>query len=472
MSGPALTAPAALRGFAGRVSLPGQPGYDRGRRAWQLTVDQHPALVAEAACAADVQVAVRAARELDLPFAVMGTGHGAVAPLDGGLLLQTSRLTGVRVDPLARTARVGAGTTWDEVVAAAEPYALVPVCGTASSVGVAGYTLQGGLGWLSRRFGFAADNLLEAEVVTADGDLVTASAQRHADLFWALRGGGGSFGVATALTFRLHPVPGVLGGAAYYPIERAEQVLATYRDWAVDEPRGLSTALLLIQMPDRPSVPEQFRNRRVLVVRAFALCDDDAGEARARQCLEPLLAAAGEPLLDAIAPTGFAEMLRRQGPPPPPVAATERIDLFDTLPDGALRAVLDAAGADADDRVACIEVKGWGGAIADSPSGAGPTSHRSTAFSAITGARFGGRPDQQVSAAVADTAAALAPYASGGSLLNLLADPTRTRTAFTADNWRGLTEVKRRWDAEDVFRAGHHVPPAPRTHPLEETDDR
>src|SRR5688572_913972 len=195
-------------------------------------------MIVEAASSADVRKAVLTARERDLPFAVYATGHGGPMPEgDDVVVATTARLGGVLVDPDRQVARVGAGARWADVIAAAAPFGLAPPSGSHASVGVAGFTLGGGVGWLSRKHGFAADSMLRADVVTADGRLTTAARDRNADLFWALRGGGGNFGVLTSLEIRLYPVPRVHGGELRFPIARAGELLRRFRDWAPDAPR-------------------------------------------------------------------------------------------------------------------------------------------------------------------------------------------------------------------------------------------
>src|SRR4051794_14623001 len=232
----------ALRGGRPR---PGDGQYDARRRAVSPALDSRPAMVVEAFGAADVRAAVVAAREYGLPFAVQSTGHGTHVPCDGGILVRTGAMATVLVDPDARVAHVGAGARWGDVLAAAAPFSLAPLSGSDPSVGVAGYTLGGGLGWLARRHGFAADSLQRAEGVTAEGGVVTASRDEHPDLHWALRGGGGGFGVVTAMEIALHPVERVYAGTAYYAVERAAETLARYREWIAGAPDALSTAVLL-----------------------------------------------------------------------------------------------------------------------------------------------------------------------------------------------------------------------------------
>jgi FAD/FMN-containing dehydrogenase len=414
----------------GAVHAPGDAGYDAARRTLDPGFDARPVAVVEASGAADVRSALVIAREHDLPLAVQATGHGTRVPCDGGVLVKTSRLATVLVDPDRRVAHVGPGARWGEVVAAAAPFGLAPLSGSSPDVGVAGYTLGGGLGWLARRHGFAADSLLRAEVVTAEGAVVTASATEHPDLFWALRGGGGSFGVVTAMEIRLHPVARVYAGTALFDVERALETLACYRDWADAAPDDLSTAVLVTTMPDTPDVPEAVRGRRVLAIKALHAGDADDAE----RLLAPLRAAAGPALVDGLRPTRFADAAMGGTPP-------RRLDLFEDLPDAAIDAV---AGT----RTETVEVRHWGGAMARAGADAGPVGHRATRFSVIAGA------------AAPELAGALAPHATGGSFLNFLADPARVQTAYTAASWRRLRDVKRSYDPDNVLRVGPNIPPA------------
>jgi hypothetical protein len=303
-------------------------------------------------------------------------------------------------------------------------------------VGVTGYTLGGGLGWLGRRHGFAADSVLRAEVVTADGRVVVASRDRHADLFWALRGGGANFGVVTSLEFRLYPAHQVLAGVAYFDAERAAEVLARYRDWAATAPDALSTAVLLRRMPDSPDVPLPVRGRRVLAIKAMYAGGADA----ARRWLRPLWSVAGPVLVDDLRTMPYADAAMGG-------TAARYLDMFPTMPDAAVDALVAAHAAD-DSPISTVEVRHWGGAIARPGPDAGPAGHRSAPFSVI------------VDAVVPELAERLRPYGVGGSFLNFLADPRRTATAYTAANYRRLRRVKATYDPDNVFRVNHNIPPA------------
>jgi FAD/FMN-containing dehydrogenase len=434
----------------GRVYVSGDDGYHAARLPWQRKFDPHPAVVVEATQPEDVRAAIRFARESGLPFSVQATGHGAVLPSEGGVLLKTTRMASVEVDAGRRTARTGGGALWSDVIAAAAPHGLAPLSGTSAGVGVAGYTLGGGTGWLSRTYGYAADSLLSAELVTADGELVTASAEENPDLFWAIRGGSGNFGVVTSLEFRLHPVGSVYGGMAMFDAERAADVFATYREWALDEPDESNTAVTLAVMPPAPEIPEPVRGRRVLMLRAYHL-----GEAAdAERVLAPLRDAAGPPLLDGMRETTFADAAAML-PAPPPMATEMWFGMFNEVPDEAIAAMVEADG------VSGVELRHWGGEMARPEPGAGPIGHRDVPFSIVAMSQAPDRDQAaRLKAAVDALGAKLEPHATGGSFLNFLGNADRTETAYTPDDYRRLREVKAAYDPDNVFGANHSIPPA------------
>ncbi len=442
------------RRFGGALFRPGDAGYDEHRLGWHRTFESRPAIVAAAASAADVRAAVLAVRENDLEFAVQATGHGTVVPADGALLLKTTALNDIQIDPVRRIARVGPGAVWADVNRAAARYGLAGLAGRCGTVGVTGYTLGGGQSWLSRTFGFAADSVVSADLVTADGVALTTTARQHPDLFWALRGGGGNFGVVTSLEFRLYPVSRVYCGMSVYPAERAFDTLAAYRQWALDEPEAMNTAVLLIRLPPSPLFPEPLRGKRVLAIRAF-----HHGE-NGRQVLAPLLEAAGPPLLDAFGVREFPDASdATNGPDAPPMANRQEIEMFRALPDDALHAIVEAGAADSP--LAFVEVRHWGGAMADPGPDAGPAGHRDVPFSVLAVAPYLSADRTAADATLDRLVDRLRPYATGGSFLNLLTDHTKTRTAFTAENYARLTAIKRAWDPANVFHLGHTIPPAP-----------
>jgi FAD/FMN-containing dehydrogenase len=400
--------------FCGPVYLPGDQAYDAARATWSGALDQRPALIAEAMSATDVQAAVVAARTHGLPIAVQATGHGTHVPADGGLLLKTSIMAEVLVDPDRRIARVGPGARIGDIVAAAAPFGLAPIAGSNPTVGVAGFTLGGGFGPLSRRHGFAADSLRRADVVTADGERVTATADRRPDLFWALRGGGGNFGIVTALELDLHEVPVVYAGTITFARERAADVLAFYREW--EQPDELSTSLALAG--------------DTTTLRALY-----AGSAEdAQRALQPLRYVTGPALAEDMHESRYADA-RIPGTAPRHFHLLERLDdtMINTLADSPANA---------------IELRRWDGAMADAGPEAGPVGHRHVPFSVTVD----GSPE---------ASAPIAPHATGGSFLNFLHDTTRTRSAYTEANYARLQDIKRAYDPDNVLALGHAIAPSP-----------
>jgi FAD binding domain len=267
--------PTALRARVdGDIVLPGDDAWDAARLAWNLAVDQHPAVVAFPESAADVAAVVAYAAEHELRVAMQGTGHGAGArggELGGAILVKTERMRGIEIDPVSRTGRVEAGVLWAEVAEAAGRYGLAALAGSSPDVGVVGYTLGGGLSWLGRRHGLAASNVVSVEIVTADGAIRRIDAETDPDLFWAVRGGGGSFGAVTAIEFALFPLAEVYAGVMLWPIERASEILHAWREWTAEMPEDMTTVGRLLQLPPIPDIPEPLRGRSFVAVQAFYL---------------------------------------------------------------------------------------------------------------------------------------------------------------------------------------------------------
>ncbi|TDP95039.1 FAD-binding oxidoreductase [Labedaea rhizosphaerae] len=405
------------RHFTGPVHRPGEPAYDEQRAAFSPAVDAKPAYVVEAANAEDVRRAVLAAREHDLRFAVQGTGHGTLTAADDAVLVKTGRLTSVLVDPDRRVARVGAGTRWSDVIAAATPFGLAPLSGTSPSVGVAGYTFGGGMSWLSRRHGYAADSLLRVEGVDADGERIVVTADRDPELFWAIRGGSGNFMVATSLEFRLHPVPRIYGGTAHFPRERAAEVLAFYRDWAPAQPDELTTAIVV--------------SADSVAVRVCYAGDAEAAE----RALRPLSRVTGEQVSGGYESMTYADSGTLGG------TAPLGFELLDTVPDDAIAEILRSPAVG-------IELRYWGGAMGRPAADAGPVGHRDTPFSLT----IHGSPD---------VVARLRRHATGKSFLNFLHDTSKTASAYTVDDFARLRAAKRRYDPDLVFTPHHTIEPAP-----------
>ena len=409
------------RQLRGAVHVPGTPGYDVHRVTLNPTLDPRPAVVAEAVTPADVAAAVRVARRYRLPLAVQATGHGSLVPADGGLLVKTTAMAEVLVNPSRRVARVGPGATWADVIAAAAPFGLAPISGSSTSVGVTGFTVGGGVGWLSRRYGFAADNLIRADLVTADGEQVTAGTEHNPDLFWAIRGGGGNFGIATALEFRLHPVSRVYAGTAHFPLDHAADVLRRFRDWSQDG------------QPDELAVSVVLRSSGLALRGRYAGSPGDAVPA-----LQPLWETAGPVIDDQWHATDYTESGSIGG------TAPRQFELFDDISD---ELAAQAIAAVTDGTANAIEVRSWGGAMARPGLDAGPVGHRGVPFSfTIDGP--------------ATAADQFAPWSTGGSFLNFLHDPGLTHTAYTTSDHAVLRDLKRAWDPDNVLGLTHNIAPS------------
>ena len=284
--------------FSGELIRPGDAQYDDARAVWNGAIDRRPEIIVRCTSADDVAAAIRLARDRDLPLAVRGGGHSVsgLSVCDGGVVIDLSPLRAISVDPRARTARAGAGVLWGELDAATEAHGLATVGGIVTHTGIAGLTLGGGIGWLMRKHGAVVDNLLAADLVTVDGEQIRAGEDERPDLLWALRGGGGNFGVVTSFEYRLHELGTVLAGPMYFALEDAPEVLRRYRDLAAAAPDELTTIVNLRQAPPLPLIPEAFHGRPVLMV---GVCYAGALE-RGEELLRELRGL--EPLVDAITP--------------------------------------------------------------------------------------------------------------------------------------------------------------------------
>jgi hypothetical protein len=450
------------RQLADVVVAPGDPGWDEARAAWNLAVDQRPAAVARPATPAQVAAVVDAARDAGLRVAAQTTGHaaGALATLDDTVLLKTSKLTGVELRPDDRLARVGAGTLWGEVERPASREGLAPLSGSSPNVGVAGYSLGGGLSWLGRRHGLATDSLTALELVTADGERRRVDHDHDPELFWALRGGGGNFGIVTALEFRLYPAPRIHAGWLIWPWERAGEVLPAWSEWIRGVPDEVTSIARLLQVPPLPDLPEAMRGRKLVVVEAVMLLDQDAGD----RLLRPLRAL--RPEQDTFAMVSPEALGSLHMDPPDPTPAFGNQALLADLPEEAIDALLEVAGPGTDSPLLAVELRHLGGALARPAPGGGALSSVD-AWIALLGA--GVVPDQGAADAVRDRAARLVdtlrPSAAGLELSNFAEnDPADTASFLPPEVNRRLQRIKAEVDPSDLFRANHPLPPAANSH--------
>ena len=444
----------------GALIAPEDPAYDEARAVWNAMIDRRPALIARCAEVADVVAAVGFARDKGLALAVRGGGHNiaGTSVCDGGLVVDLSQMNRVAVDPQARRARVEGGALLGDLDRATQAHGLAVPAGVVSSTGVAGLTLGGGFGWLSRKHGLAADNLLSVELVTAEGAVLRASAEENPELFWGLRGGSGNFGVATAFEFRLHPLgPEVFFGPTVYRLEDAAEVLAHYRTFAAQAPRDCCVWADLMTAPPLPFLPEAHHGTKVLTLMQFYAGDPEDGE----EVLAPLRGF-GRPIGDAAGPLPYttaqglldetyAKGLRNYW-------ASRNLD---ALSDATIDALVTLAAGFPTPQ-SDILISQVGGAINDIATDATAYPHRDVAFVASPGARWADPADDTACMAwIGACREALAAQAEGGAYVNFIAERAgREREAYGA-NYARLAELKARYDPANLFRLNQNVVPLP-----------
>jgi FAD/FMN-containing dehydrogenase len=451
------TADPSLRHLCGgAVHQPGDPGYDAARTPWNLAVDQRPAAVAYPGDATETAAVIRAAARSGLRIAPQGTGHnaGALGALDDVLLLRTSAMTGVQVDVAARRARVEAGALWMDVMAEVVPHGLTALHGSSPDVGVAGYSLGGGMGWFARELGLQTNRLTAIELVTADGTLVRADAVHETELFWALRGGGGNFGVVTALEFELFPLTTAYAGLLAWDQSAAEPVLRRWRDWAATAPDAVTTSLRLLNFPPIPDVPEVVRGRRLVAIDGAVLAGDETAE----RILAPLRELRPEIDTFARVPTGSLIHLHMDPPTPTPVFSTTAV--LGGLPDAGVDALLAAAGPDSGTTLmVAAEVRQLGGAVGRSHPGGGALDRVDGEFLLFAcGVPVTPELAVQGHADCDRLDAAVRPWANGSAYLNFVERPSDASAAYSADTWARLRRVRAAADPDGLFVSNHVIP--------------
>jgi FAD/FMN-containing dehydrogenase len=458
------TTPTAAReelgSFAGTLIGPEDAQYDDARALFNGMFDKRPALIAQCASADDVSAVVRFARAHSLPIAVRGGGHhgAGLGSVDEGLVIDLSQMDSVEVDPEGRTVRVGGGATWGKVDAATGEHGLATPSGIISTTGVGGLTLGGGLGHLTRGFGLAIDNLLEADVVLASGEQVHASADENPDLYWALRGGGGNFGVVTAFTFRLHELEGVVAGPTFWPVESGAEVLRAYRDFLPNAPRELNGFFLFGSVPPGPPFPEELHLRPVCgVVWCYAGADEEAAAA----AMAPLLDALPEPLLHGPAPMPHPAIQGAfDGVYPAGDQWYWRADFVNDIPDEAVE-IHAKFGAEMPTWKCTMHLYPINGAAHDVGSADTAWSYRDATYGAV----FAGvDPDPANVDAIrrwsVDYQEALHPYSAGGAYVNMMMDEGQERVrASYGDNYDRLAQIKAKYDPDNTFRVNQNIQP-------------
>jgi FAD/FMN-containing dehydrogenase len=453
--------PVVVPDFTGVLITPDHPAYDASRTVFNAMIDRRPAIIARCASAADVAAAVRYARAERLEISVYGGGHGVTgsAVVDAGLCIDLRGIKTLDVDPAGLTVRAGGGLTWGELDAATQEHRLAVTGGRVSTTGVGGLSLGSGSGWLERKLGFTCDNLIAAEVVTADGRIVTASESENADLFWALRGGGGNFGIVTTFTLRLHPIgPIVYGGMLVFPPQRGVEIVRAYRDFVATAPDEVGSGLAFITAPHEDFVPEPARGHPAIgIICCYAGAAEDGPAAYA-------------PLLDLQPVLAMVQ-------PMPYVAVQQMIDagntkgrlnywtgdFYEALPDEAIDVLVGIATQPVSPFTQIILVPG-GGAVGRVPDDATAFSSRQAAFNFhfLSAWEDDGETQRNIDY-TRGLAGALRPWSTGASYLNFLGDEGQARieASFGAAKYARLRQIKGTWDPENVFHHNQNIPPAP-----------
>jgi FAD/FMN-containing dehydrogenase len=446
-------------GLSGTLVLPRDASYEAQRRVWNGSVDRYPAAIARCADVGDVATALRFARTHGLLVAVRGGGHSfpGHSVCDDGMVIDLSPMKRITVDPEARRVRVQGGALLGEVDAATQPHGLAMTCGIVTHTGVAGLTLGGGLGWIMRKYGLAIDQLSSAEVVTADGELLTASAEENADLFWGVRGGGGNFGIATEFEFRLHPVgPDVYAGPVFWSMEDAPQVLRFYRDWVADCPDEVMTIVVQRRAPDLPAVPRDLVGRHVIGVAACYAGPVDEGE----KALRPLKSF-GSPVLDLCRPKPYLTHQSMFDPGFPHgwwyyFRACDVAELSDELIE-----IMSEYGRRIVSPITSVAVWQMGGAVARVGEDETAFSGRGAGFTFnINGNAYAADGFEAEREWARGFWSALRPFHTS-VYVNFLMDEgeERIRQAYGTAKYDRLKALKRRYDPENVFRLNQNIPP-------------
>lgn len=445
--------------LAGRLLPPGSPGYDESRTIWNAMIDRRPGLIIRCTSNADVAQGVRLAREHDLILAVRGGGHNIAgnSVTDGGLMLDLSPMKAIKIDQAKRTARVGAGATLADLDREAQAFGLATPVGVNSTTGIAGLTLGGGFGWLSRRLGLTIDNLLSAEVVLANGEVVQASATENPDLFWGIRGGGGNFGVVTSFEFQLHQIgPEVLSGLIIHPLDAAQEVLRFYREFLPTTPEEFACWFVMRKAPPLPFLAPEWHGKEIL---ALAVCY--SGPIAEGEKIAAPLRKFGKPVADVIAPNPFTAWQAILDPLlTPGLRNYWKSHYFKEVSDGLINVLLEYARKipDPNTEIAFAQL---GGAINRVPEDATAYAARDAQFTVNVHGRWEDpAKDAECIGWARDLFQAAAPFASGGAYVNFMTqeEGDRVRAAY-GRNYGRLATLKNKYDPNNLFRLNQNIRP-------------
>lgn len=444
----------------GAVLTPGNDGYDEARRTWNLAITHDPAVIIVAQSASDIIAAVRFAKSLDLKIAVQATGHGPTLPANQCMLIVTSAMIGVSVDVDSKTAWIEAGAKWGKVLSLAQAAGLTPLLGSSSDVGAIGYTVGGGLGWLSRKYGLSVDSVNFFELVTVDGVLLRASQVENSDLFWGLCGGGGNLGVITGMEIQLYPVKTVFGGNLIYPSEAAQEVFTRYKEWIASAGDELTSSIALANFPILPIVPEFLQGKSVVLVRGCYCGSVEEGKALLQPWLDWM-----SPIANLWREMTFEEVDTISNDPkdPMPFLVTNVIlrELTTEVGDILIRSTFSTQEPSP---LLFAEIRQAGGAIAQVDQDANAYSQRDASLILqMVGIIPSPEMRHSLMNVTGEVKKELQPYLSGGVYLNFLDGEEKwmhTKEAFSANALQKLTRLKHRYDPENRLCFGVNIPPA------------
>jgi len=450
--------------FQGQLLIGGDPDYDAARKVFNIMIDRRPEVIARCRSSGDVAKIVNFARQNGALVSIRGTGHNVAgyAVCNGGIVIDLSPMKGIQVDPKSHTVRVEAGLTWGEVNDALQPYGLAATGGFVSVTGVSGLTLGGGLGWLVREHGLALDNLLSAQVVLADGRIVTASASKNEDLFWAIRGGGGNFGVVTSFEFRVHPVGTVLAGVVIHPAATASDVLRCWRDFEKTSPNKLTQGALLFHFPDDPSGPPELRAKPVIGVGGVYAGALKEGE----QALAPLRSF-GPPAADLFEAMPYNQAQRMADFLwPPGLHGYWKSSYMESLSDDAISIVVDHfSRVPSRNTVVVLEYNG-NGAMSRVPDATTAFGHRKWPFNFLVTSAWSNPSDTDKNISwTREFFDAMRPHLANASYVNYIGDEgiDGVKSSYGGEKFARLAEIKLKYDPANVFRMNQNIPPVSRT---------
>lgn len=443
----------------GQLLTPSDQAYEQARRVYNAMIDKHPALIAQCIDVADIVAAVNFARETDLILAIRGGGHNGpgLGTVDDGLVIDLRNMKGIRINPSARTVEIQGGCTWGDVDHATHAFGLAVPSGFISTTGVGGLTLGGGIGYLSRKYGLTIDNLISADLVLADGRCVTASSMENPDLFWAIRGGGGNFGVVSSFEFQLHPVDTVFGGPMLWPLERSTEILAIWRDFILNAPEDINGWFAFLKVPSIPAFPEKFHGQTMC---SIVWCDT-ASIADAEKRCASIRKTFGEPAINGTGPIAWPALQSTfDALMPAGLQWYWKADFFNELNHETI--TLHAKyGAELPTALSTMHIYPINGAVHRLAKDDTAFSFRDANFAEVIAA-IGQDPSHNAKmiAWAKKYWEALHPHSAGGAYINMVMDEGQENVkAAYRDNYKRLVSIKNKYDNENLFRVNQNIAP-------------